>query len=119
MVGLLKRSLGGWLPWTRHKYRVSLVVEAADEVPEHLPRYEAVVVGSLEYPKWIAFDCPCEERHRVMLNLDPRRRPTWSVRSAEPLTLNPSIDYQELGKRCHYIIRKGKVLWIPNSDFGG
>lgn len=119
MVGFFRLSDWGWLPWNRRTFRVSQVVDAADEVPEHLPRYAAVVVGSLERPKWIAFDCPCRERHRVLLNLDPRRRPAWSLRSAKPLTLYPSIDYQELGRRCHYIMRKGKALWIPKSDSGG
>lgn len=118
MVGFLRCANWGWLPWTRRKYRVIQVVDVADEVPERLPRDTAVVVGSLEHPKWIAFDCPCSERHRVLLNLDPRRLPMWSLRSSKPLTLYPSIDYQGSAKRCHYIIRKGQVLWIPNSDFG-
>lgn len=118
MVGFFRRSDWDWLPWTRRTYRVSQVVDAADEVPERLPRNAAVVVGSLEHPKWIAFDCPCREQHRVLLNLDRRRRPAWLLRSTKPLTLYPSIDYQEPGKRCHYVIRKGRVLWIPNSDFG-
>ena len=118
MVGHFGLSDWGWLPWTRRKYRVSQVVDAADEVPQRLPRDTAVVVGTLEHPKWIAFNCPCSEQHRILLNLDPHRRPAWSLRSVKPLSLYPSIDYQGAVKRCHYIIRKGKVLWIPNSDFG-
>lgn len=111
MVVLRRISIWNWLPWPGRKFRVIQVVEAADEVSERLPRNGAVVVGSMERPTWIAFDCPCEEHHRVMLNLDTRRRPAWTMQSAKPLTLRPSIDELRPGKRCHYLIRKGKVRW--------
>ncbi|WP_442856265.1 DUF6527 family protein [Arthrobacter sp. U41] len=55
--------------------------------------------------KWLAFDCPCRERHRVLINLDNRRHPSWVVTAAAPLTVSPSVDGTRAGRRCHYIIR--------------
>ena len=53
-----------------------------------------------------------------MLNLDQARKPTWALK--EPtrtrLTLAPSIDAVNNGRRCHYHIRDGRVLWAKDSD---
>src|ERR1700729_1097246 len=65
-------------------------VEAADEIPEKLPRNAAVIVGTALRPKWIAFDCPCLSGHRIMLNLDHDRRPYWQISKVDgPLSLSP------------------------------
>jgi hypothetical protein len=108
------------LPWAGRKLRVVEVVDAADEIPDRLPRNGAILVGSLNHPTWVAFECPCVDHHRVMLNLDVRRRPTWAMQSAKPLTLRPSIDESRGAKRCHYFVRNGKVEWVPlNRELGG
>lgn len=115
---MVKALLASW--WNRRphaggKLRVVRNVAAADEIPDSLPPQGAVLVGSTENPTWVAFDCPCADRHRVMLNLDRRRRPTWTVKSSKPLTLHPSIDELRDQKRCHYFIRGGKVQWVPDK----
>ncbi|WP_407935656.1 DUF6527 family protein [Jatrophihabitans cynanchi] len=50
-----------------------------------------------------------------MLNLDFRRRPAWTMPSAKPLTLQPSIDEFRGRARCHYIVRRGRVQWVPDK----
>ena len=94
------------------------MTESADEVPDKLPRNGAVLVGSASHLKWIVFDCPCRRGHRIMLNTDPLRRPTWQVAngSTRHLTVTPSVDYQDEHFHCHYFIRDGKVLWAEDSD---
>lgn len=87
-------------------------VESADEVPDVLPRHGAVLVGSPKQPKWLAFDCPCGANHRVMISLDRARYPYWRLLNAQHLTLSPSIDDRARGRRCHYLIRNGRVLWV-------
>jgi Family of unknown function (DUF6527) len=98
-----------WLPWRR--WRIGLTVEAADEVPDELPPRVAVLVGSLEKPKWLAFDCPCREGHRIMVNLDAHNRPYWRATGKERLSLWPSIDAWRGKKRCHYVVKDGKIFW--------
>lgn len=108
-------SWGFWLSVFSRKLRVVQVVDAADEIPHDLPRNGAVVVGSLHEPRWVAFDCPCDNHHRVMLNLDVRRRPVWTATSFKPLTLRPSVDEFRGPMHCHYFVRKGKVQWVPRG----
>lgn len=102
-----------WLPFWR--WRIIARVEAADEVPERLPRNGAVFVGSNEFPKWLVFKCPCRSGHRIMVSLDTNRRPHWTVRNADPLWVQPSVDYAARDRRCHYIIKNGRIEWARNS----
>jgi hypothetical protein len=111
VVGLSRLSLR-W-PWRRRLAIVSRV-EAADEIPESLPRLGAVVVGSESAFTWLAFDCPCMTGHRIMLNLDQRRRPAWALMDANQLTIRPSIDSRLPGRRCHYWVRHGKIIWVKD-----
>jgi len=94
------------------KWRVVVSVEAADEIPPLLPEYGAAVVRSAGRAKWLAFDCPCGKGHRIMLNLDPSRRPVWRLVNDSPLTVSPSVDDQGLGRSCHFFIERGRVLWV-------
>lgn len=114
MVGL-ERPSGTrwlWLPWRR--WNLVQVVEAADEIPDRIPRKGVVIVGTPKAPKWLAFDCPCRERHRVMLNADSRRRPFWRIKDARQLTLAPSVDETRGSTRCHYVIQRGRIRWVSS-----
>lgn len=106
----LRFSWTDWLPW--RDWRVVGVVDAADEVPTRLPPKAAILVGSFEYPKWLAFDCPCGQKHRIMVSLDPRNRPFWRLTGSSKLTLSPSIDAFRGKKRCHYVVKDGRIRWV-------
>lgn len=110
---MLKFRWWQWLPFWR--WRVVGVVDDADLVPDQLPRHAAVVVGSPSFAKWIVFDCACGSGHRIMLNLDGGRRPSWRVTEAKPLSITPSIDFDG-ARRCHYFIRNGRIEWARDSD---
>ncbi len=90
-------------------------VAAADEVPSHIARRGAVVVGDPGREKWIAFECPCGSGHRILLNLDGARRPAWILVAENPLSLHPSVDAAENGVRCHFFLRGGRINWIPEA----
>jgi hypothetical protein len=98
-----------WLP--RRRFFVACDVEEADLVPSRLPRRAAVVVRRLGVAKWIAFDCPCRRRHRLLVNLDPSRKPYWRLLPSKRLSLAPSVDVIDEGKRCHFWIRNGRIGW--------
>ncbi len=87
-------------------------VNSVFDVPDHLPRNTGVVVRKGDADQWLAFDCPCRARHRVMLNLDQRAWPVWTVHESAPLTLVPSVDEKTEHGRCHYVIKKGKIRWV-------
>lgn len=98
-------------------WRVVGAVEHADEVPDSLPNCHAYLVGTPMINKWLAFDCPCTTGHRILLNLDPERLPSWRLRTSflGKITLSPSIDFDDGFNRCHYTIRKGRVVWAADS----
>ena len=99
-----------WLPV--FSWRIVAVVDAADDVPQRVPRNGAILVGPRAHPKWIVFDCPCRGGHRVMLNTDKSRSPYWSTTKEGGITITPSIDYAQSSQRCHYFIRRGRVEWV-------
>ncbi len=110
----MKISWWQWLPFWR--WRVIGTAEAADEVPDHLPRNAVALVGDVGRTKWVVFDCPCRTGHRIMLNTDPARRPRWALNQAARLTIFPSVDYLGSQRRCHYFIRNGRIEWVEDSD---
>lgn len=97
-------------PW-----RIIGEVVEADQVPDSIPKNGAIRVGSARAAKWLAFDCPCDQGHRVLLNLDERRWPVWRVRNTSPLTIWPSVDAKTGSRRCHYFIDRGHVFWTRPS----
>ena len=98
----------------RGPWRIGESFDAADNIPKELPKKTAVLVGSIERPKWIAFDCPCNTGHRIMLNLDTSRRPAWRIAAVNPLSLRPSVDALNGRRRCHFVLSNGQVTWIPS-----
>lgn len=105
-----------WLPRPWSKWRIVTRVDAGDEVPDRLPTRGVALVGSADKPTWIAFDCPCERGHRLMVSLDQTRRPAWRITSTKPLTVRPSVDDITAERRCHFFISSGKIKW--SSDQG-
>ena len=119
MAGLVRIPWHAWLPLPWRKWRPVLRVENGDEIPERLPAKGAVLVGGPEEPRWIAFACPCDADHSIMLNLDPSRAPYWIVRKLKPLTITPSVDYLTPSRRCHFWVREGRIVWVPDEDESG
>lgn len=115
MAGMKPVAWWQWLPLPWRRWRIVGHVEAADEVPDHLPRKGAVLVGQQERPRWIAFDCPCRHGHRLLVNLDNTRRPAWRLESLKPLSIRPSIDNVTTERRCHFSVLNGKITWARDE----
>lgn len=110
MAGLGRFPLWGWIKG--RSWRIVTIVDAADEIPDRLPAKGAVLVGTPEHPKWLAFDCPCKSGHRMMVSLDRAHYPHWTLHDPKKLTISPSIDYISAERRCHYLVRGGKIFWV-------
>lgn len=114
VAGLNKIAWWQWFPG--RSWRVVVLVDDADEVPQRLPRNGVAFVGSERKPKWLVFDCPCRTGHRIMLDLEPTRFPHWRAKTRPRLTVWPSVDYVVPNRRCHYFIRAGRISWIPGKE---
>lgn len=102
-----------WVPAPFRPVMVAGSVTSVSHLSERLPRRAAVLVLDGERMKWVAFDCPCNMGHRILVPLDSRVRPHWTVRNVHPFTLYPSIDAETDGRRCHYVIARGRIVWVP------
>jgi len=117
MAGVSRwRQWWGNRPWPWRRWSIAVRVEHGDEIPAQLPFRGAVLVVTAGQPKWMAFDCPCRRGHRVMLNLDPRRRPVWRVLSLSPLTIDPSVDDPTMRGHCHFFLHRGRVIWVRGKE---
>jgi Family of unknown function (DUF6527) len=114
MAGVARLRWWQWIPFPWRRWRILARVEAADEVPERLPHKGAVLVALPDAPTWIAFECPCQRGHRVMLNLHTSRSPRWSIIAERPLTISPSIDDAAAGRRCHFFLTGGRIEWVES-----
>lgn len=116
MAEMSKIKWWQWLPLPWKKWGIILKVASADMIPDKIPAKTAVLVVDNLVTTWIAFNCPCRRGHRVMLNIDRRRRPAWSVDQAKPLTLSPSVYDHTIDNLCHYFIKQGHVQWVPYNS---
>jgi hypothetical protein len=110
-----KRSFAtwrGWFPFRR--YRIVDTVPAADLIPMQIPRRGLVVVEGNEGPAWVAFDCPCRSRHRLMVRLSRTAHPHWTLDTRGQVSLRPSIDSTQEGVRCHFWLTNGRIRWADN-----
>lgn len=119
-MAALGRFLRRWLPlwppaWPR-RWRIVATVDAGDEIPDLIADHGVVLVGPTSRPTWAAFDCPCRRDHRIMINLDPSRRPVWRVESRTPLSIRPSIDDRATHRRCHFFIARGRTIWAHDEE---
>lgn len=119
MARVSSASWSAWLPLPWHRWRVVREVAAADEVPRRLPHRGAAVVANGDSPTWVAFDCPCRRGHRLMINLDPKRRPVWRLVADPRITLRPSVDDVTASRRCHFVLNGGRVRWARAEEADG
>lgn len=112
-MGRLK-TLIRWPWWRRKRWQIAARVDAADEIPARIPDRRAILVGAKREPKWLVFDCPCGGGHRLMLNLDRARHPRWTITDQTPLSLRPSVDARNGARRCHFVMRGGRIHWTTN-----
>ena len=115
-MDLVSKSPWWWIPHRR--WRIVATIPEADEVPDNLPSRGVVVVAlSGSNAKWLVFDCPCGAE-RIMINTDTRRAPAWRLWSSpvRGVTIQPSIDSRHDRGRCHYLIRHGRTIWVPERN---
>jgi hypothetical protein len=101
--------------WARHRprwrYCIAGSVDAADLLPDLLPKKALVVVENDERATWVAFDCPCKRRHRLLIPLSTSKQPHWKLRRDKRPSLTPSVDSHDGVQRCHFWLTNGPMGW--------
>jgi hypothetical protein len=101
--------------WTQPRIRNLVFYETRDEVPADIPRYELLVIGTPEDPKWASLTCPCGRGHQLTINLSKHRSPYWRIRDdRRGPSLHPSIDSVS-PYRCHFWLKHGSVEWVTDQ----
>lgn len=102
---------------TAKRWRIERAVAEADRIPELIPNHRAILVGTPPLQKWLVFDCPCNSGHRIMLNLDSNKTPSWQLKVSlfGRITVSPSVHYLGEGGNCHYFLKRGRVIWTRDA----
>ncbi|MEE4540163.1 MAG: DUF6527 family protein [Erythrobacter sp.] len=98
--------------------RPELVGEVMDchPSPDVLRRGTLVIVKDGKLEKWACLRCPGNCGEKLMLSLNPARRPRWAVKLdwlGRP-SITPSV-HQLNACRCHFWITRGTVHWCEDS----
>lgn len=98
---------------TRPRIDEVVYVESPTDVPEDIGRHTLVVVGTPAYQKWAMLECPCGHGHRLAVSLQRSHETYWRLvlDDGQP-SLVPSID-SLADRRCHFVLRNGRVRWVP------
>ena len=72
------------------------------------------VIGGREHPFSVAISCPRRKCNQVIqLDVSPDIRPRWKLREHADgrISLSPSILVTAFPCKCHYWIKRGRVIW--------
>lgn len=117
-VGWRKASatLTGWIRrLLRRRLTCDSVVNSVLDVPDQLTAHTAVLVQPQRMPpQWLAFDCPCPQGHRLLVNLSFTRSPAWTLTLGQhgEVSLAPSVDSHSPAGRCHFWLQDGRIVWV-------
>jgi hypothetical protein len=91
------------------------IAEFVAEVPDHLSIKPGVIVivGGVDWAKWVLMKCPCGCGEVLTLSLMKSFRPRWKLKVSKKnrITLSPSV-WKKDGCRSHFYIRKSKLRWV-------
>lgn len=105
---IFTRLINWWRSlFVRHDFKRIHCVSSINQIPDVLDR-EAYIVKRGGRQLWLVFDCPCDKKHRLNINLSKNRSPFWQVQIQKNLfSVYPSV---WIGDECH------SHFWIKNSD---
>jgi hypothetical protein len=97
--------------WLHPEHKFSFV----DDLPEKIKNKTIYIVGSKEHPWLIAFNCPCDCKNLIQLNLLKEADPCWTFRVNKKgkIDILPSV-WRTKGCESHFFVRKSKIDWVGN-----
>lgn len=98
-------KLAGWFqPVYKLRY--------AEDIPERMETKTIYIVGIVDDPWLLTFQCPCGCKSPIQLNILKDARPRWKfeVWPDHKINITPSV-WRTTGCRSHFFVRRSKIQW--------
>ncbi|PKP01376.1 MAG: hypothetical protein CVU11_15400 [Bacteroidetes bacterium HGW-Bacteroidetes-6] len=104
--------------WSYKHFQYKIEIIPDNPNPDSLRDNIVYVVGSKNYIKWGYMKCPCGCGDTIMLSLNEKAYPSWSIKQDKigRATISPSVNKLD-GCKSHFFIRKGKLIWATFNDY--
>jgi len=97
-------------PGPPHFSSVSFV-DSMSMVPDDL-RDVIYIVGTVNFPKWAVFECPCGQGHRLTVPLMKSVSPHWMLQIRRGrASLWPSVSVDDDPCSSHFWLRANRIEW--------
>ena len=109
---LINRMVSNVL-WNHNCFSFKIEILKDNPNPDELKKNIVYVVVGGDRTKWAYLRCPCGCNDIIMLSLDRKLNPSWSVKQDKfgRASIFPSIN-KLAGCRSHFWIKKGKLKWV-------
>lgn len=99
--------------WKNKHFQYKLEILPDNPNPDRLQNNIVYVVGERKYIKWAYLKCPCGCNETIMLSLNKKGHPSWSVDQDKfgRASIYPSINRLE-GCKSHFYVKRGKLIWF-------
>jgi len=104
--------------WNYKQFQYKIEIIANNPNPDNIEKNIVYVVGGKEYVKWAYLRCPCGCNDLIMLSLNKKNFPSWSVKQDRlgRASISPSINKLN-GCKSHFLIKKGKLIWTQSYNY--
>lgn len=105
----IRKIITKFAKWLEPEHKIVHV----DELSENVNDRTIYIVGHIEEPWLLAFNCPCGCHSLIQLNLLKEADPCWKykVTKKQKINISPSI-WRHSGCKSHFFIKKSKIDWV-------
>ncbi len=85
-----------------------------EDLPDNLKRDTVYIIGGRDHPFQAVVVCPRKKcKEAIHLAISPESRKKWKVteHKDKSISLSPSIYVTGLPCKCHYWLKRGKIIW--------
>ena len=94
--------------------------EWVEDLPDDLQENTVYIIGGRKHPFYAAIVCPRKAcRQVVHVDVSSQVDKRWRIieHVDGQISLSPSIHVTGLPCRCHYWLRKGRIVWSESPPF--
>jgi len=93
----------------KRRYKIIKFLASLSDVPDQVGN-DIYIVGTSGTSKWVVFDCPCGEGHKLTVNLMKSSYPRWRMKmSRDGISLSPSIVVTDHPCKSHFWLESNRA----------